>query len=84
MRTATEIWNVAFSPENPRSPRSYEYKSGVLAVLKSRLHGIKCECPYKPGTAQSDAFFSGANEAHSLADEEIKKFRETVEKGGAK
>ena len=58
--SAQQLFDDAFS--NPRDPRSKEYKAGVMAALKSRTDGIHYVNPYKLGTAEADAFWSGADE----------------------
>jgi hypothetical protein len=63
MKTAKEMFDAAFS--GVRTPRSPEYKLGVLSHLQYRL-GEKSECklcPYAEGTAAHDAFWSGVTES---------------------
>jgi len=64
MKTVNEFMKAAF--DRPRDPRSDEYKAGVRASLNFRINGEHTANPYKPGTAQSDAFFSGVDEGHSI------------------
>ena len=67
--TATSLFEAAFHPH--RDPRSDAYKAGVLAALRFRLNEAeRVHCPYPPGTAEADAFFSGVQEGHALAREE--------------
>lgn len=66
MSVARQIFDQAFSA--PRDPRSIAYKKGVLAALEFRLG----ECsgiarPYRLGTADADAYFSGLDEGHRRA-----------------
>lgn len=49
-----------------RDPRSPEYKEGARAALISRLNAAGFRCPYLPGTAQADAFYSGVLEGHGI------------------
>jgi len=48
------------------TPRSEEYKAGCRAVLEYRINGVKTGLPWPPGTAQADAWFAGADEAHRI------------------
>ena len=66
---ARRAYDAAFSV--PRDPRSTEYKLGVLAALRYRLDGKPMQaCPYRAGTAQSDAWHAGAEEGHRRARQE--------------
>jgi len=68
--TATSLFEAAFHPH--REPRSEAYRAGVLAALRYRLGEAEhVECPYRPGTAESDAFFSGVDEGHQRAREAL-------------
>ena len=61
--TAQELLDEAFA--GPRDPRSDAYKAGCLAVLRYRLGEIEKAdfyCPFRPGTAESDAWFAGCDE----------------------
>lgn len=67
------VFNAAFDPETYRDPRSAEYKSGVKAGIKYRLLKLKgsenfeiLKCPYPPGSAQADAWYSGCQEGNRL------------------
>lgn len=63
---AQQVFNDAFSLS--RAPRSDAYKQGVLACLRVRLDGaVHVACPYKEGTAESDAYFAGIAEGRELA-----------------
>jgi hypothetical protein len=46
--------------------RSAEYRRGMLDVLRFRLQGVRIECPYREGTAQFDAYFSGNDRGHAV------------------
>lgn len=60
--SALELFNRAFS--GARTPRSPEYKAGVLAHMKYRMkESDKSNCPYAEGTAQADAWWSGVTES---------------------
>lgn len=48
------------------SPRSIEYRIGMLDVLRYRLEGIRIPKLYELGTAQSDAYFAGNERGHVL------------------
>lgn len=70
MSKAYEIFNAAFS--KPRSPRSDEYRHGVIETLKFRLGesiGVFEMKQYKLGTAQADAYLAGCDEGNRLAHE---------------
>lgn len=59
-----ELFNKAFN--KPRDPRSNAYKAGVRAALDARVRREKIGgCPYSPGSAESDAWFSGLEEGKS-------------------
>lgn len=58
--------NAAFAPESTRSPRSEAYKLGVRELLNSRTQGMRLVCPYKMGTAEADAFYSGVDEGNYI------------------
>lgn len=63
MMTAAQLFQEAFS--QPRDPRSPEYKAGVLAALQYRLGELeRIRCPYRIGTSQADAWYSGTDEGH--------------------
>lgn len=64
MKTVDELMTEAFSV--PRDPRSPEYKAGVRAALCLRIDGKRIVDPYPPGTAASDAFYSGTEEGHRI------------------
>lgn len=59
-----ELMRNAF--ERPRTPRSDEYKLGVLWLLNFRVDGIRQPCPFHPGTAEADAFFAGRDEGNEI------------------
>lgn len=65
MKTAEEIFNEAFAP-NTRAPRSAQYRQGVLAVLRCKLHGDDFDIPYRAGTPECDAYLAGTDEGHKL------------------
>lgn len=63
---AKQLFDEAF--EQPRDPRSDAYKKGVLDAIRFRLMVIETlndACPYAPGTAENDAWYSGLDEGHS-------------------
>ncbi len=64
--TAASLFEAIFHPH--RAPRSDAYKAGCLAALRFRLGEVEhVECPYRPGTAEADAFHAGADEGHRRA-----------------
>lgn len=64
--TAQQVFDNAFRPG--REPRSEAYKQGVMACLRVRLDGMQYSpCPYKAGTAESDAYFAGIDEGRELS-----------------
>jgi len=52
--------------DRPRDPRSDAYKLGVRELLANRVLGVPFRCPYKLGTAEADAFFSGSDEGRTI------------------
>lgn len=65
-KTAAAIFERAFFPG--REPRSKAYREGVLQTLQHRLDGTPYPpLPYRLGTAERDAYFSGMDEGHVLA-----------------
>lgn len=63
--TAQAIFDRAFF--SGREPRSQAYRRGVLDMLLARLDGAKLACPFRLGTAEADAYFSGGDEGRLLA-----------------
>lgn len=61
---AESLFRAAFS--GIREPRSREYKQGVMAVLMSRCAQVEPVCPYVAGTVQSDAWYAGTEEGHTI------------------
>lgn len=60
--SASELFNGAFS--GARTPRSPEYKAGVLEHMKYRMkESDNANCPYAEGTSQADAWWSGVTES---------------------
>lgn len=63
--TAAALYEQAWS--KPRTPRSPEYKDGVLGLLRYQLRETAgCRNPYKPGTAEADAFWAGVDEGWQI------------------
>ncbi len=63
--TAQAVFAEAFGPG--RSPRSDAYRAGVIGQLRYRMEETATnDCPYKAGTAESDAFWAGVTEAWNL------------------
>lgn len=58
------LYNKAFN--STRDPRSQEYKAGVRAALAFRIEGKRITQPYRPETAQDDAYHSGLAEGHGI------------------
>ena len=52
--------------DQPRTPRSEAYKLGVRELLNCRTQGIRLVCPYRIGTAEADAFYSGVDEGNAI------------------
>jgi hypothetical protein len=67
MATAQELFDEAFPPNSTRTPCSQAYRDGVLAVLRLHIDRVGVRQPYKVGSAEADAFFSGAEEGHRIA-----------------
>lgn len=59
-RLMTETFNRA------RDPRSEAYKLGVRELLNCKAQGIRLVCPYKMGTTEADAFYSGVDEGNRI------------------
>lgn len=60
------VYLAAYTPESitaaalaTGTPRSAEYRAGLLDVLKFKMRGERIQCPHRPGTAQFDAYFAG-------------------------
>lgn len=60
------VYLAAYTPETIAAaalaygtPRSAEYRAGLLDVLKFKLRGEPIHCPHRAGTAQFDAYFAG-------------------------
>lgn len=52
--------------ERARDPRSEAYKLGASELLKNRTMGVPYRCPFKAGTAEADAFWSGGDEGRAI------------------
>ena len=62
---AKELFDLAF--DKRREPRSYEYKNGVMAILRYKIDGANfAGCPYSVGSASADAWFSGVDEGSRI------------------
>jgi len=59
-----ELMRGAF--DRPRTPRSDAYMRGVRWLLDFRVDGQRPLCPFKPGTAEADAFFAGRDEGNEI------------------
>lgn len=55
----------------PRDPRSDAYKAGMRATFDRKKNGRKVTCPYRIGTAEADAFFSGTDHGALIWDQNI-------------
>jgi hypothetical protein len=64
LRLVDNLMHTAFN--TVRDPRSDAYKLGAKELLKHRAMGVKFRCPYKLGTAEADAFFSGSDEGRMI------------------
>jgi len=49
-----------------RDPRSDAYQLGARELLNCKAQGIRLVCPYKMGTAEADAFYSGVDEGNGI------------------
>jgi hypothetical protein len=49
------------------TPRSAEYRAGLLDVLKFKLQGEPIHCPHRAGSAQFDAYFAGNRHGFDVA-----------------
>lgn len=73
MKTVLELMVDAFPPERPR--RSPEYQLGTRQALRSRLEGVRTECPYAQGSVECDAWCAGIEEGHLIFRVEQKRRR---------
>ncbi len=64
MKTVLTLMAESFHPDRP--PRSLEYRDGVMQALRSRLEGVRANCPYPEGSAACDAWASGTEEGHLI------------------
>jgi len=65
---AQVLFNLAFF--KPRDPRSDAYKAGILAAIRHQLGETRSvTSPYEIGSAEFDAFQSGAGEGHRIGRE---------------
>ena len=62
--TVDGLMAAAFN--RPREPRSDAYKQGVRAGLTRIIKRTTQPLPFKAGTAESDAFFAGEDEARLI------------------
>lgn len=73
MKPVTQLLLEAFPPERPN--RSPEYKLGMEQALRSRLEGVRIDCPYQYGSAALDAWAAGVEEGHLIFRVEQKRTR---------
>jgi hypothetical protein len=60
---AADFFEMAFGKNSCRTPRSVEYKKGMIALMEYRMmEKVNCVCPYKDGTCEADAFHAGMEE----------------------
>lgn len=52
--------------DRPRDARSAAYKLGVRQLLNCRTRDVDLVCPYKIGTTEADAFYSGVDEGNLI------------------
>ena len=64
MNVATQLFQKAF--HSTRDARSEAYKAGVLETFEFKESGSELKHPFEPGTAESDAWFAGNQEAHNI------------------
>lgn len=60
--TALVDATVAAGFSASRMPRSDAYREGVRGLLLLRATNARLLCPWRPGTAECDAFFAGVEE----------------------
>ena len=70
--TAAALFAEAWS-DTSRTPRSPEYRAGMLAHLRYQLlETDACQCPHRAGTASYDAWYAGIEESwRHLADHRV-------------
>ena len=75
MSTADDLYRDAFAI--PRCERSEAYKKGVIDALRFRLkESPALNCPFHPGIAQADAWFSGTDEGNRRARDYLRSLTE--------
>lgn len=55
------------------TPRSPEYRRGIEDVLRFKIEGKRIVCPFREGTAQFDAYFSGNDRGWALYRAEVER-----------
>lgn len=65
-QAAEYLYNQAFNPAQARDARSAAYKLGVKNMLLHKLCKAALVNEFKPGTAESDAWYAGHEEARGL------------------
>lgn len=61
-----QLMNAAFRDNPTRTPRSGAYQLGVRSLLEHRARLARLACPYRAGTAEFDAFYSGVDEGNTI------------------
>jgi len=46
--------------------RSLVYRQGMVDVLRLKFHGTPLPTPYRPGSVEFDAYYSGNERGHQL------------------
>jgi hypothetical protein len=76
MTTIAHLTDTALKQGTPRSP---EYRRGIEDVLRLKFGGHPIRCPFQPGTAQFDAYFSGNDRGHAIYRAEVQRRAELEE-----
>lgn len=67
------LYRAAYTPETiadaalaTGTPRSAEYRAGLVDVLKFKLRGERIHCPHPAGSVQFDAYFAGNRHGYDV------------------
>lgn len=80
----TSIAQIVDTAMKHGTPRSREYRQGAEDVLRLKMGRQPIRCPYRPGTAQFDAYFAGNNLGHAIYRAEAQRQAESIEAARAR
>jgi hypothetical protein len=78
-RIVTTIAKLTDTALKHATPRSIEYRRGIEAVLRFKFHGERIQFPYRTGTPQADAYFSGNDRGWEIYKAEVQRQAEATE-----